>query len=117
MITFWLLMFCFFVIRQTHSSTRTDTRCHYTKLFRPLHRQSVRRRGRPRAVDAAQDAFRERQARQAAREPQGIARALCRRAGIQGTRSEEHTSELQSLMRISYAVCCLKTKIQDEPLT
>src|SRR3546814_5529464 len=27
-------------------------------------------------------------------------------------RSEEHTSELQSLMRISYAVCCLKTKIK-----
>src|SRR3546814_8668593 len=29
------------------------------------------------------------------------------------TRSEEHTSELQSLMRISYAVFCLKKKIQD----
>src|SRR3546814_10264779 len=28
-------------------------------------------------------------------------------------RSEEHTSELQSLMRISYAVFCLKTKIKD----
>src|SRR3546814_3091167 len=28
------------------------------------------------------------------------------------TRSEEHTSELQSLMRISYAVICLKKKIQ-----
>src|SRR3546814_8394714 len=32
-----------------------------------------------------------------------------------GTRSEEHTSELQSLMRISYAVFCLKKKTQ--PLT
>src|SRR3546814_5457945 len=30
--------------------------------------------------------------------------------GPQGTRSEEHTSELQSLMRISYAVFCLKKK-------
>src|SRR3546814_1427254 len=29
---------------------------------------------------------------------------------VAGNRSEEHTSELQSLMRISYAVCCLKTK-------
>src|SRR3546814_3079372 len=29
------------------------------------------------------------------------------------SRSEEHTSELQSLMRISYAVCCLKTKIEE----
>src|SRR3546814_5757927 len=31
------------------------------------------------------------------------------------TRSEEHTSELQSLMRISYAVFCLKKKKQIEP--
>src|SRR3546814_8788473 len=31
-------------------------------------------------------------------------------------RSEEHTSELQSLMRISYAVFCLKTKIQKKKL-
>src|SRR3546814_7900505 len=31
---------------------------------------------------------------------------------IENDRSEEHTSELQSLMRHSYAVCCLKTKIQ-----
>src|SRR3546814_7105352 len=33
-----------------------------------------------------------------------------RRGGIAGGRSEEHTSELQSLMRISYAVFCLKKK-------
>src|SRR3546814_945270 len=31
-------------------------------------------------------------------------------AGVRQRRSEEHTSELQSLMRISYAVCCLKKK-------
>src|SRR3546814_5008619 len=30
--------------------------------------------------------------------------------GLEGVRSEEHTSELQSLMRISYAVFCLKKK-------
>src|SRR3546814_10801638 len=30
--------------------------------------------------------------------------------GVAGARSEEHTSELQSLMRISYAVFCLKKK-------
>src|SRR3546814_2815244 len=33
-----------------------------------------------------------------------------RRHGVVNTRSEEHTSELQSLMRISYAVFCLKKK-------
>src|SRR3546814_9429372 len=36
--------------------------------------------------------------------------ALCQRAQVDRERSEEHTSELQSLMRISYAVFCLKKK-------
>src|SRR3546814_8550336 len=36
--------------------------------------------------------------------------AAARRAGVDRVRSEEHTSELQSLMRISYAVFCLKKK-------
>src|SRR3546814_7814950 len=35
--------------------------------------------------------------------------------GREGARSEEHTSELQSLMRISYAVFCLKKKNQSQP--
>src|SRR3546814_8784850 len=38
------------------------------------------------------------------------ARALAEKARPHGRRSEEHTSELQSLMRISYAVFCLKKK-------
>src|SRR3546814_7753056 len=38
-------------------------------------------------------------------------------AGLLGLRSEEHTSELQSLMRISYAVFCLKKKINNKHLT
>src|SRR3546814_8861689 len=37
-------------------------------------------------------------------------RPLIGRRDERGQRSEEHTSELQSLMRISYAVCCLKKK-------
>src|SRR3546814_2685082 len=40
--------------------------------------------------------------------PQPPSRALC--VGVAAARSEEHTSELQSLMRISYAVFCLKKK-------
>src|SRR3546814_3017977 len=43
-------------------------------------------------------------------------RMIERRSGlrlIDETRSEEHTPELQSLMRISYAVFCLKKKIQE----
>src|SRR3546814_1853543 len=37
-------------------------------------------------------------------------RSLSRTSGARSARSEEHTSELQSLMRISYAVFCLKKK-------
>src|SRR3546814_8861077 len=37
-------------------------------------------------------------------------RIQCQQVGLLGNRSEEHTSELQSLMRISYAVFCLKKK-------
>src|SRR3546814_8092649 len=51
-----------------------------------------------------------------------LARSSCNSSSV-GPRSEEHTSELQSLMRISYAVFCLKKKntqcleydIQSEP--
>src|SRR3546814_6775188 len=41
-------------------------------------------------------------------------RNLRNRYVIAGNRSEEHTSELQSLMRISYAVFCLKKKIENK---
>src|SRR3546814_3992780 len=41
--------------------------------------------------------------------------ALVREDEVRETRSEEHTSELQSLMRISYAVFCLKKKKRTPP--
>src|SRR3546814_6950673 len=41
---------------------------------------------------------------------QSVARSSSRHQGHLAARSEEHTSELQSLMRISYAVFCLKKK-------
>src|SRR3546814_14819611 len=84
----------FLMILRPPRSTRTDTLFPYTTLFRsdrarilavgegePRLRRAARRRG-----DAGDDFA-------------GHAR-----------RSEEHTSELQSLMRISYAVFCLKKK-------
>src|SRR3546814_2978636 len=46
----------------------------------------------------------------AGHDPGVLPRALERGGRIGGVRSEEHTSELQSLMRISYAVFCLKKK-------
>src|SRR3546814_4507905 len=103
------------MIRRPPRSTRTDTLFPYTTLFRSRNPWSDQR---PIAIN-----------------PQGVRslrygflgcakkmivaagrthRAPVERdgpAGAQRSRSEEHTSELQSLMRISYAVFCLKKKI------
>src|SRR3546814_1043906 len=98
------------MIRRPPRSTRTDTLFPYTTLFRSeeilqeevggvlfRHLLDVGT-GRERLFIAGQN------------------RAVLRRIGVIGgegfaqIRSEEHTSELQSLMRISYAVFCLKKK-------
>src|SRR3546814_6347395 len=101
------------MIRLPPRSTRTDTLFPYTTLFRSPDRGGRAERqaaGRlRRAVDGA--AVRRPdctiRARVQPRQP-GEHAALLRRLP---PRSEEHTSELQSLMRISYAVFCLKKKI------
>src|SRR3546814_14627951 len=76
----------FFMIRRPPRSTRTDTLFPYTTLFRST------------------------QIRIKFGASTGISR-FRRDVFFQQRRSEEHTSELQSLMRISYAVFCLKKKI------
>src|SRR3546814_1244764 len=80
------------MIRRPPRSTRTDTLFPYTTLFRSgvLDMARARAGGEQDHVDADILAVR------------GVARHQ--------HRSEEHTSELQSLMRISYAVFCLKKK-------
>src|SRR3546814_4015316 len=98
------------MIRRPPRSTRTDTLFPYTKLFRF-------------AVKARLAASRQR-AEKAGSIPRQI-RAHCAAVAARlsvaavlggnstrrsGSRSEEHTSELPSLMRISYAVFCLKKK-------
>src|SRR3546814_9247246 len=93
------------MIRRPPRSTRTDTLFPYTTLFRSF-------------LDLLPEFG----------IGEGVARGLCRTAEHRGDeehgeqyaapdhhalhpgRSEEHTSELQSLMRISYAVFCLKKK-------
>src|SRR3546814_7403283 len=81
---------------------------------RPLERADRLRRRQPRiAVRALRVAFGQRGPR--AVEPQPAPHRPCGagrpgRRSRHGRRSEEHTSELQSLMRISYAVFCLKKK-------
>src|SRR3546814_8166218 len=102
------------MIRRPPRSTRTDTLFPYTTLFRSQGRQRGAITGQARlafqhaavetdqqdvfhqAVDASQFTVQQAQLRQ----PWQFA----------AQRSEEHTSELQSLMRISYAVFCLKKK-------
>src|SRR3546814_10916381 len=95
-------VFCFLMIRQPPRSTRTDTLCPYTTLFR-----SDGRRGDDRDAGGSEG---DRQRYGQAARPPAHASGEAGGGHAQGRRSEEHTSELQSLMRISYAVFCLKKK-------
>src|SRR3546814_6417389 len=90
-----LLLFCFFMIRRPPGSTRTDTLFPYTTLFR--------------STSSRESAWQNRQAYAALDLGTNNCRLLIARP-TGDSRSEEHTSELQSLMRISYAVFCLKKK-------
>src|SRR3546814_8173717 len=82
---FFLWCFFFFMIRRPPRSTRTDTLFPYTTLFRSglLPHPDGGRPSRPPTLPRSRPI---------------------------STRSEEHTSEIQSLMRISYDVFCLKKK-------
>src|SRR3546814_10706522 len=100
----------FLMIRRPPISTRTDTLFPYTTLFRS--RRDRRRRQSGHALRLWRRRFPRRPARAGGRfrrRGRGFRRYL-RRAVRRSRRSEEHTSELQSLMRISYAVFCLKKK-------
>src|SRR3546814_1181338 len=96
--------FFFLMIRRPPRSTRTDTLFPYPTLFRS---QTAAGAGAWRARPCAQLGLDSRSAMPGlACGGDGPPRAWRQRLG----RSEEHTSELQSLMRISYAVFCLKKK-------
>src|SRR3546814_4421785 len=99
------------MIRRPPRSTRTDTLFPYTTLFRSSHRTQ------PRVAGLFLGQGLHRDAERFLAGPDGVALGG---VGVVGRdahvvaggrfRSEEHTSELQSLMRISYAVFCLKKK-------
>src|SRR3546814_5597354 len=103
------------MIRRPPRSTRTDTLFPYTTLFRSHPGPDAGRDRRPRTRRRPGARRRGVLRRPGARQAMG-ARAdhdglrPQRRAADRRERSEEHTSELQSLMRISYAVFCLKKK-------
>src|SRR3546814_6517272 len=100
------------MIRRPPRSTRTDTLFPYTTLFRSIGKRlgldEPRQLLQPSPFDWQQQAL--------CYLPRGLPEPNVRGYGtalidaVRPVRSEEHTSELQSLMRISYAVFCLKTK-------
>src|SRR3546814_1583375 len=120
-----MFLFFFLMIRRPPRSTLTDTLCPYTTLFRSL----VQTRADTTVIPTAavqqgsagafvfllrQDSTVEvRQVKLGAINGDRVAvnegLAPGDKVVVEG-RSEEHTSELQSLMRISYAVFCLKKK-------
>src|SRR3546814_3292134 len=106
------------MIRPPPRSTRTDTLFPYTTLFRSDAFQFGDFRGQlARVITDGLGALAI--ALGIMLESLGMLSAIVQRAGegemergAVADRSEEHTSELQSLMRISYAVFCLKNKIK-----
>src|SRR3546814_14320803 len=95
MVCIHLVVFFFFLmIRRPPRSTRTDTLFPYTTLFR----SQICDGGQIHVVTWNPPLL-----------------PHCTTLDVDGEhRSEEHTSELQSLMRISYAVFCLKKKTKNE---
>src|SRR3546814_5974633 len=100
------------MIRRPPRSTRTDTLFPYTTLFRSeLLCVPVRARdaGRVPRGQCGHDRIAVLAAKKVAQGLRGVGEWLVVVVEVK-ERSEEHTSELQSLMRISYAVFCLKKK-------
>src|SRR3546814_8613138 len=108
------------MVRRPPRSTRTDTRLPYTTRFRSALAG--------RRLTPGDGGARDRSARPAPRLFRNLGRSRLRRTvrppprfrspePAERIRSEEHTSELQSLMRISYAVLCLKKKNNNKELT
>src|SRR3546814_2661624 len=109
---------CFFMIRRPPRATRTDTLFPYTTLFlSPCALPKISpHNGAMASIKPNGSGYRVQVYVKGVRDSgtfptrkEAAQWALEREAELKG-RSEEHTSELQSLMRISYAVFCLKKK-------
>src|SRR3546814_9246139 len=124
-----VILLLFLIIRRPPRSTRTDTLCPYTTLFRSEALGPLARLERPHELPFPRAQFGRPGSRGSQRYRfEGIGSRFGARTGrlrrgslkivhvLVNPRSEEHTSELQSLMRISYAVFCLKKKkIKNRP--
>src|SRR3546814_2167554 len=99
------------MIRRPPRSTRTDTLCPYTTLFRSFLERRIHRLGQVMVDDAEGAAGFQHRIDLLERLDGVVAAAKAPVVDVaECQRSEEHTSELQSLMRISYAVFCLNKK-------
>src|SRR3546814_4465064 len=97
--------------RRPPRSTRTDTLFPYTTLVRSGIERAARGSGRRRQAPMSGTPIVNEIRRLRFEHGEMTQEALAQACGVtRQTRSEEHTSELQSLMRISYAVFCLKKK-------
>src|SRR3546814_9447950 len=103
-LSFCSFFFFFLMIRRPPRSTRTDTLFPYTTLFRSPATEVND------GENLCRFAIRLGCCCKSLRRARQCPSRHWRRLGHQHVRSEEHTSELQSLMRISYAVFCLKKK-------
>src|SRR3546814_10949738 len=92
--------FCFVMIRRPPRATRTDTLCPYTTLFRSMRCDEID--GDIWTIPAARVKLLKEHKHDSERDFSIPITPQMRE--VNGERSEEHTSELQSLMRISYAV-------------
>src|SRR3546814_9273859 len=101
MVNLGVLYFFFLMIRRPPRSTRTDTLFPYTTLFRSDRRtaRALAPFNTSRSVEVSKRSM-----------PRTTLISTVTLSSHVVVRSEEHTSELQSLMRISYAVFCLKKK-------
>src|SRR3546814_20668135 len=108
-------LFFFLMIRRPPRSTLTDTLFPYTTLFRSREAADPEGGEQQPEVGLARGAAQRAESQHQRIDRGGLHRRRIRVGAIGdhvhvGRRSEEHTSELQSLMRSSYAVFCLKKK-------
>src|SRR3546814_9281757 len=108
------------MVRRPPRATRTDTLFPYTTLFRslagvePRLQLGVRRVAGDDHRAVQREARLHRMLRELGEDFRHRPCQVDRHHGAAERRSEEHTSELQSLMRISYAVFCLKKKTHNK---
>src|SRR3546814_8100651 len=107
---FFVSTFFFLMLRRPPSFTRTDTLFPYTTLFRSIPPVIASSLSHRREAMVGFDTSRRARVTRTCGAPSAETKSCAARPMRRSSRSEEHTSELQSLMRISYAVFCLKKK-------